>query len=236
TGLVVGKALGVIACDVDNDGWPDVVVANDTVRNFFFHNKGDGTFEEIGQRVGVAYAEGRPRGAMGEDKGEYRPEREGKACREAILIANFADEPSTFLRLDNPKTLAFTAAALAEGLAGPSRPLLKFGVFFFDYDLDGRQDILSVNGHLEPDISKVQPTQTYKQPAQLFWNAGTDKRCFEPVNKDAAGSDLFLPVVGRGSAFRGLDRGGLLAAVGTGHRGPGPAAANARRTRPPSGG
>jgi hypothetical protein len=194
----VGKSLGVIVADIDEDGHPDIIVANDTVRNFFFHNKGDGTFEEKGQPCGVAYAEGRARGAMGIAFGEYRP---GKC---AVVIANFADEPTTFLRLDNPKRLSFADAALAEGLAGPSRPFLKFGTFFFDYDLDGRLDLLTTNGHLEPEIAKVQPGQRYAQPAQLFWNTGTKQR-FEPVTKDAAGADLFRAIVGRGSAFADID-------------------------------
>ena len=81
------------------------------------------------------------------------------------VIANFADEPTTFLRLDDPKRLAFADAAVAEGLAGRAGRWLKFGVFFFDYDLDGRLDLLTANGHLEPEIADVQPGQTYEQPA-----------------------------------------------------------------------
>ena len=203
----VGKSLGVIVCDPDEDGWPDIVVANDTVRNFFFHNLGGTKFEEIGVNAGVAYAEGRTRGAMGIDWGEFQSGR----C--AIVIANFANEPDTFLCLDNPKKLVFSDAALSVGLAGPSRGPLKFGTFFFDYDLDGRMDILTANGHLEPEINKVQATQTYEQPAQLFWNTGKTGRIFEPVTSANAGKDLFQPIVGRGSAFGDLDNDGDLDVV-----------------------
>jgi hypothetical protein len=209
----VGKALGVFVCDLDGDGWPDIVVANDTVRNFFFHNKGNGTFEEIGLASGVAYAEGKARGAMGVDGGEYRPGRFG------LLLANFADEPNTFLRLDRAKQLLFSDAALAEGIAGPSRSLLKFGAFFFDYDLDGRLDVLTCNGHLEPDIAQALEGQSYAQPVQLFWNSAVPAS-FVPVTEREAGPDLFRPMVGRGCAFADLDGDGYLDVVLTANGGP----------------
>jgi hypothetical protein len=203
-----GKSLGVIVSDVDNDGWPDIVVANDTVRNYFFHNKGDGTFEEIGVKANLAFAVGEARGAMGIDWGEYLP------GISALLIGNFADEPDTFLCLDVPKMLLFSDHAMAVGIAGPSRQLLKFGVFFFDYDLDGRQDLLTCNGHLEPDIHEVKRGQFYRQRAQLFWNAGKEsKLCFFEVGEADAGPDLFKPLVGRGCAYADIDGDGYLDVV-----------------------
>jgi len=221
-GKPAGKSLGAIVCDVDGDGWPDIVVANDTVRNFFFHNKGDGTFEEIGEKCNVAFAVGDARGAMGIDWGEYRcgamasngaKDRPGM---NALLIGNFANEPNTFLRLDVPKMLLFSDAAQAEGIAGPSRQLLKFGVFFFDYDLDGRQDLLTCNGHLEPEIHAIQNGQFYRQPVQLFWNTGNNP-CFCPVESQFAGENLFEPMVGRGCAFADIDGDGYLDVVLTGN-------------------
>jgi hypothetical protein len=213
----VGKSLGVIVCDVDDDGWPDIIVANDTVRNFFFHNVPgpDGTrrFVEKGLTSHVAYAEGRARGAMGIDWGEYRP---GK---NALIIGNFANEPDTFLTLDNPEKLLFSNAALAVGLEGPSRRPLKFGAMFFDYDNDGRLDLLTCNGHLEPEITKVQENQTYAQPVQMFWNTGLKQRMYEPVTAEAAGPDLFRPLVGRGCAFLDFNGDGNLDVVLTENNG-----------------
>ncbi len=208
----VGKSLGVILFDPDADGWPDLIVANDTVRNFFFHNVSDGRggrkFVERGLESNIAYAEGgAARGAMGIDVGEYKP---GKS---AVLIANFANEPSSFLELSNAQRLLFQDTCAAVSLLGPSRGPLKFGNFFFDYDLDGRLDILMANGHIDPDITKLQPNQTYKQPAQLFWNTGDDTRVYEPVTPTASGSELFKPIVGRGSAYLDYDGDGDLDAV-----------------------
>ncbi len=204
-GEPVGKGLGVSVCDLDGDGWPDIVVANDTVRNFLFHNQ-RGTFKERGEGAGVAYADGNARGAMGIDWGEYRP------GRFALIIGNFANEPNTLLRLDHVERLLFADVALVEGLAGPSRIVLKFGLFFFDFDLDGLLDLLTCNGHLEPAINRVEAGQTYRQPVQLYWNTG-GKRCFELVTPSHSGTELFKPLVGRGCAYADIDGNGTLDVV-----------------------
>ena len=117
------------------------------------------------------------------------------------------------------QALRFSDAALAFGLAGPSRRPLKFGAFFFDFDLDGRLDLLTCNGHIEPDITDVQTAQKYEQPAQLFWNTGTNP-LFEPATTETAGADLFQPLVGRGSAYLDYDGDGDLDVVLVDNGGP----------------
>lgn len=207
TGVPSAKSLGVSPVDVDNDGYMDLIVANDTVQNFLFHNQKDGTFKEIGGRSGVGFdSMGATRGAMGIDVGRYR---EDEAL--GVVIGNFANEMTALYVAQPGKEILFTDEALTEGIGAPSRLPLKFGVFFFDYDLDGRQDVLSANGHLEEEISQIQKSQQYRQPAQLFWNCGPTKTgCFAPVSTKEAGADLFKPVVGRGSAYADIDGDGDL--------------------------
>src|SRR5262249_10056313 len=167
TGLPMAKSLAVAPVDVDNDGWIDLVVANDTVPNFLFHNQHNGTFKEIGARSGVAYdAYGLTRGAMGIDSARFRNDD-----HLGIAIGNFANEMNA-LYVAQRDSLIFADEASKEGMGPASQKLLKFGLFFFDYDLDGRLDVLTANGHLEPDIKRVDPTQQYRQSAQLFWNRG----------------------------------------------------------------
>jgi enediyne biosynthesis protein E4 len=215
TGRPMGKSLGVIACDIDRDGNIDVLVANDTVQNFLFHNKGGGIFEEIGVEAGIAFdTAGRARGAMGIDCAEYRDD--GKF---AIAVGNFANEMTAFYVNQDRSRLFYADKATAEGVGPPGQLLLKFGLFFFDYDLDGRPDLLTANGHLEEDIGKVQASQTYAQPPQIYWNCGTEERVvFVAVPEKNVGRDLLQPMVGRGAAYADIDGDGdldvLLAANG----------------------
>lgn len=205
TGLPVGKSLGLTFVDVDRDGWIDIFVANDTVQNFLFHNRRNGTFAEVAAAAGVGFdMSGNARGAMGVDAARYRGDEVL-----GIAIGNFANEMSALYVAPRP-ALAFTDEAVATGFGPPTRLDLSFGTFFFDYDLDGRLDLLSANGHLEEDIAKVQSTQHYRQSARLFWNAGAS-RATELVAVDAASvGDLAKPIVGRGATYADIDGDGDL--------------------------
>ncbi|HTD67157.1 MAG TPA: CRTAC1 family protein, partial [Candidatus Limnocylindria bacterium] len=205
-GVPAAKTLGVVPADLDDDGFMDLVVANDTTPNFVFHNQKNGTFKECGATCGVAFdSYGNTRGAMGIDVAHYRND-----ASLGITIGNFANE-MTALYVSRPGAMFFTDEAITEGIGPASRLLLKFGVFFFDYDLDGRLDVLSANGHLDEEIVKLQKSQSYRQPAQLFWNTGAKSGAtFAAVDAQHAGMDLFKPLVGRASAFADIDGDGDL--------------------------
>jgi enediyne biosynthesis protein E4 len=206
----VGKSLGVAPYDIDGDGLVDIAVANDTVQNFLFKNKGGGKFEEMGITSGVAFDQsGLPRGGMGIDWAPFLNDE-----RLGLAVGNFANEMTALYVCDLPKTMVFSDLANAFGLGAPTQPPLKFGLFFFDYDLDGRLDLLSANGHLEPEISKVQASERYEQPVQLFWNSGKPGGAlFTLVKPEQAGPDLFQPIVGRGCAYADIDGDGDLDVV-----------------------
>ena len=217
TGVPATKSLGVAPVDLDGDGWMDLVVANDTVPNCVFLNQRNGTFREIGAVSGVAFDSfGNARGAMGIDAARYRNDD-----KLGIAIGNFANEMTALYVAQNAPT-NFVDAAITEGIGPASRLLLKFGVFFFDYDLDGWLDLLSANGHLEEEIHKIQASQQYRQPAQLFWNAGgaAARGGFLVAPPEKCGADIFQPIVGRGSAYADIDGDGDLDVVMTQVNGP----------------
>lgn len=209
TNVRLAKSLGVAFADLNNDGHVDLVVANDTVRNFLFLGNGDGTFREEGRQAGIAFdTNGNARGAMGIDIGHFRNSREL-----GIAIGNFANETTAlYVR----RTLAnqlpiFQDEAVSNGIAPPTRPELTFGVFFFDSDLDGRLDIFAANGHLEADINIVQASQHYRQPPQLLWNCGPQhENEFVALEPEQCGQDFVERMVGRGASFADIDGDGDL--------------------------
>ena len=206
------KSLGISILDFDSDGWPDLFVANDTQPNKLYRNNRNGTFTDVGLRAGVAYSEdGVARGAMGVDAADY--DRSG---RPHLLVGNFSNQMLGLYH--NEGNGLFVDEAPRSTVGRASLLLLAFGVFFFDYDLDGWTDIFAANGHIEEEIGRVQPKVQYRQPPLLFRNLGN--RRFEDASA-AVGKEFMRPIVARGAAYGDYDRDGDLdIALSTNH-GPG---------------
>ena len=205
------KSLGVTVFDYNGDGWPDLFVANDTQPNKLYRNNKDGTFTESGMSAGVAYSEdGVARGAMGADTADY----DGTG-RPDLLVGNFSNQMLGLYH--NEGTGLFVDEAPKSTVGRASLLSLAFGVFFFDYDLDGRPDILAANGHIEEEIGRVQPKIQYKEPPLLFRNLGGRK--FENAS-NAVGAQFTRPIVARGAAYADFDHDGDLDVLLTTNDGP----------------
>jgi hypothetical protein len=204
------KALGVAVFDYNNDGWPDLFVANDTEPNKLYKNNGNGTFTDEALTAGVAFSEaGTPRAGMGVDTADY----DGSG-RQGIVIGNFTNESMALYRNDG--TGLFTDEANTSGIGKMSAQSLTFATFFFDYDLDGLPDIFAANGHVSDDISVVQPNVKYAQPPHLFRNKGRKK--FEEVTAKL-GKAMQRAIVGRGAAYGDVDNDGDLDLLVTANNG-----------------
>jgi hypothetical protein len=200
------KSLGVAVLDYNNDGWPDLFVANDTQPNKLYRNLRNGQFREEGLPAGVAFGEdGVARGAMGVDAADY--DRSG---RPHLIVGNFSNQMLGLYH--NEGNGLFVDEAPRSPLGRASLLTLTFGLFFFDYDLDGYPDILAANGHIEEQIGQVQPKIRYQELPLLFRNRG--RGLFESVNA------FSQAMVARGAAYGDFDRDGDLDVLFTTNGGP----------------
>jgi hypothetical protein len=195
------KSLGVAILDYNQDGWPDILLANDTQPNKLYLNKQNGTFEERAVSAGIAFSEdGVARAGMGVDVGDY--DRSG---RPSLMITNFANQMLSLYH--NEGNGLFVDEAPRSEVGRNTLVTLGFGCFFFDYDNDGWPDILVADGHIENEIERVQKRVSYAEPPHLFRNLGGGK--FKEVTEQM-GAAFASPRVGRGAAYADIDNDGAL--------------------------
>jgi hypothetical protein len=200
-GEPTSKTMGVAVLDYDNDGWPDLLFSNDTQPNKLYRNNGNGTFSEKGVIAGVAFSEdGVARAGMGVDAADY--DHSGYS---SVMITNFSNQMLSLYHNEGKGLFVDEAPQSAIGRA--TLLTLGFGCFFFDYDLDGWPDIFVANGHIDPEIQKVQANVKYAMPPHLFRNLGKGK--FEEVTS-LMGPAFSAPRVGRGAAYADINNDGRL--------------------------
>jgi hypothetical protein len=205
------KSLGVAMLDQNQDGWIDLFVANDTQANKLYQNKRDGTFEDVALKAGVAFSEdGKARAGMGVDVADY-----DNSGIPGLVVTNFDNEMLGFYR--GTKGGTYIDMAPGSNIGRLSQRSLGFGCFFFDVDLDGRLDLLVVNGHIDDTVRNVRADTNYEQPPHLFLNRGSEG--FLDVAAEA-GADFARPKVGRGAAFGDFDNDGDLDVLVTTNQGP----------------
>jgi hypothetical protein len=205
------KSLGVAVLDYNDDGWPDILIANDTQPNKLYLNKKNGTFEERAVSAGIAFSEdGIARAGMGVDAADY--DRSGHT---SLIITNFSNQMLSLYH--NEGNGLFVDEAPRSEVGRATLVTLGFGCFFFDYDNDGWPDILVADGHIENEIERVQKRVTYAEPPHLFRNLGNGK--FEETTTKV-GAAFAAPKVARGAAYADIDNDGALDILLTTNGGP----------------
>jgi hypothetical protein len=195
------KSLGVAMFDYDQDGWPDLLVANDTQPNKLYKNLRNGKFKDVAVEAGIAFSsDGKARAGMGVDISDF--ENTGKP---GIAITNFDNEMIGLYRAVKPGI--FDDVALLSGIGAPSKNTLGFGCLFVDVDLDGNPDLVVANGHIDETVRNIRGNVGYAQPPQLFLNVAGGK--FHDVASEVGGG-FEKPKVGRGLAYGDFDRDGDL--------------------------
>ncbi len=194
------KSLGAAMIDYDRDGWPDLLIANDTQPNKLYHNLRNGTFEEVAVRAGVAFSDdGKARAGMGIDAGDF-----DNSGVPGVAITNFDNEMMALYRASSG---GFQDVAGRTGVGPASRSSLGFGCAFLDINLDGWLDLAAVNGHIDETVRRIRGNIGYAQPPHLFLNGG--KANFHDVAAQA-GAGFAQPKVARGLAYGDFDRDGDL--------------------------
>ena len=205
------KSLGITILDYNADGWPDILIANDTQPNKLYLNKKDGTFEERGVAAGIGFSEdGVARAGMGVDAADY--DRTGHP---SVLISNFSNQMVSLYH--NEGNGLFVDEAPQSEVGRATLVTLGFGCFFFDYDNDGWPDIFVADGHIEDAIERVQKRVSYAEPSHLFHNNGGGK--FQEVTAQM-GQAFAAPRVARGAAYADIDNDGYLDVLITTNAGP----------------
>jgi len=205
------KSLGLAVLDMDGDGWPDIVVANDTQPNKLYINSGKGTFTESAVSAGIAFSEdGVARAGMGIDAADY-----DHSGRPSIIIGNFSNQMMALYH--NEGNGLFVDEAPRSEVGRKSLLTLGFASLFFDYDNDGWLDIFVANGHIEPEIERIQKRVKYAQSPHLFHNQGGGK--FVEVTQ-SVGPDLKTPRVARSACYADIDNDGSLDLLMTTNGGP----------------
>ena len=205
------KSLGVAILDYDQDGWLDLLVANDTQPNKLYRNLHNGKFKDVAVEAGLAFStEGKARAGMGVDVGDF--DNSGKP---GIAITNFDNEMIGLYRATKPGV--YDDVATVAGIGAASKNTLGFGCLFLDVDLDGYLDLAAANGHIDETVRNIRGNVGYAQPPQLFLNLGNGK--FRDVAADAGGG-FDAPRVGRGLAYGDFDGDGDLDILMTTNNGP----------------